>query len=259
MRLLRGRLRRDGGCELLPRRLRVEVLFAEDLVLGRLHAHDERRVAARVEREVERLAALHVHLAHRPRVAHARERRERLDAQIGRRVRPQRLRVLEREAPHSRAAAVRRPAGDAQIGRTLQSLFEPVVARRGTELEAPIPHELGIEAPVHGERDVLQEDAPQRRRHLMPRLRYRHIHVDRRCGETARHCCRQRDGGFKRSCFHAESIPKLADDEGGTQLVDTQEEVVAGTFQKRPVSLRNRDARRVEREPLDVGCGGEPA
>ena len=50
----------------------------------------------------------------------------------------------------------------------------------------------------------------------------------------------------------------LSDDDGGTQLVDAQGEVVAGTFQKRPVSLRNRDARRVEREPLHVGGGGEP-
>ena len=186
VRLFRGRLRRDDGGELLPRRLRVEVLFAEDLVVGRLHAHDERHVAARVEREVERLAALHVHLAQRTRVAHARERRERLDAQVGRRIRPQRLRVLEREAPHPRAAAVRRPAGNAEVRRPLQPLLEPVVARRRTELESPVPHKLGIEAPVHGERDVLQEDAPQRRRHLMPRLRHRHVHVDRRCSQRHR-------------------------------------------------------------------------
>ena len=196
VRFLRGRLRRDGGGELPPCLLRMEMLLAEDLVLGRLHAHDERHVAARVEREIERLAALHVHLAHRPRVAHARERRERLDAQIGRRVRPERLRVLEREAPHPRAAAVRRPAGDAQIGRTLQPFLEPVVARRGTELEAPIPHELGIEAPVHGERDVLQEDAPQRRRHLVPRLRHRHVHVHRRHNGTTQHR-HQPDGGLE--------------------------------------------------------------
>ena len=148
--LLRGGLRRDGRREFLPCFFRKEVLLAEDLVLGGLHAHDERHVAARVERKVERHAALHVHLAHRARVAHARERRERLHAQVGGRIRLERLRILEREASHAAAAAVRRPAGDAQVRRPLQPLLEAGVARRGTKFEPPVPHELGVEAAVHG-------------------------------------------------------------------------------------------------------------
>ena len=46
---------------------------------------------------------------------------------------------------------------------------------------------------------------------------------------------------------------------GHPELVDAQEESVAGTFQKRPITTRKHNSRRIERETLHVGAGGKLA
>ena len=230
MRLARRFGRRQRRRKPLPVLSRFEPRFAQHIVLAALDPNNQRRVAAGIERQVELLAALYGHLAKRTGIAHSGIWRKRLDAQIRRRVFPQRLRVLQRETPHCAAPAVGRPAGHAKVHRSLQAFREPVVAWCRAELEAPVPDKFRIEAPVHGKRDILKKCAPQRRGNFVSWLRRRDFHPYRfrirsrnkgdQCGNTCQmfHLTSFCDSKFFMYGAHAASLRSISSISRGERI-----------------------------------------